>query len=254
MATPFLSSLKPNMTILVCSDVHANLTALEAVLQDAGTVDEVWCLGDVVGYGPDPNECIELLMQQPGLVCLLGNHDAATLDQIPLSSFNREARINIEWVQSVLKAHNLAFLQALPERRVIGQVTLTHGSPRNPVWEYLLDTVNAAENMRFFETQICMVGHTHLPVIFQMAEQNGLVERAGLKTGQTIEIDRRSILNPGSVGQPRDRDPRAAYALFDPQTMSWQPRRVEYSVGTVQQRIFNAGLPTRHALRLIDGW
>lgn len=242
------------MTILVLSDIHANLNALEAVIQDAGAVDAVWCLGDVVGYGPDPNECVELLTRLPNMICLLGNHDAAALGQIPLSLFNREARVSIEWVQSILSPDCLAFLKALPDRVIMDNVTLTHGSPRNPVWEYLLDTISAGENMHHFDTQICMVGHTHIPVAYLSANQNGQIDRAAMRPGVSLKLTQRAILNPGSVGQPRDRDPRAAYALFDPQQMTWQPRRVAYSIGGVQQRIFNAGLPTRHALRLMDGW
>ena len=146
MGNVFLSTLIL-CDILVLSDIHANLTALEAVFQSAGTVDAVWCLGDVVGYGPDPNECIELLRSQPNLACLMGNHDAAALGQIALETFNREARDSIQWLQSILKPENRDFLKSLPERMTIEQVTLAHGSPRNPVWEYLLDSHSACRKL-----------------------------------------------------------------------------------------------------------
>ena len=241
------------MRILVLSDVHANLTALEAVIASAGSVDAAWCLGDVVGYGPDPNECIEMIQTLPNLQCLIGNHDAAALGQIDLESFNREASESIRWQQSILTQPNRNFLQALPDKIVEGHVTLAHGSPRNPVWEYLLDPFTAAENFDNFETQFCFVGHTHLPLAYIYA-QDGQVERQAVNPGDTLQLNNRVILNPGSTGQPRDHDPRAAYAIFDDQRNTWQACRAEYDIKSVQHRIYNAGLPSRHAMRLIQGW
>jgi diadenosine tetraphosphatase ApaH/serine/threonine PP2A family protein phosphatase len=242
------------MRVLVISDIHANLTAFEAVLKAAGPVDSVWCLGDLIGYGPDPNECIERVRTLPNLICLMGNHDAAALNHIPLDTFNREARLSIQWIQGILKAENRDFLATLSEREVIDQVTLTHGSPRNPVWEYLLDTNTAAENFSYFDTQLCFVGHTHLPILYLSHPETNRLERRLLQDGDCLQITERAILNPGSSGQPRDHDPRAAFALFDPQSSTWEAHRVEYDIPSVQKRILAAGLPYRHAQRLSEGW
>jgi diadenosine tetraphosphatase ApaH/serine/threonine PP2A family protein phosphatase len=242
------------MRILVLSDIHANLTALEAVLSDAGTVDGVWCLGDVVGYGPDPNECVARIRMLPDAVCLLGNHDSAALGRIPIETFNQDARRSIEWIQNVLTKETFAFLAKLPERVVIDQVTLVHGSPRNPVWEYILDMHNANQNLSYFDTPICMVGHTHLPIAYISADASSDLRWTVPPEGEKITIEARAILNPGSVGQPRDHDPRASYAIFTPQDNGWEIRRVEYDIRAVQKRIRAADLPMRHALRLIEGW
>jgi predicted phosphodiesterase len=242
------------MRILVMSDIHANLTALEAVLQDAGSVDAVWCLGDVVGYGPDPNECIERLSTLPNLVCLLGNHDAAALGRINLQAFNAEARTSIHWLTEILTPQSRAFLESLPEKLETEHVTLAHGSPRNPVWEYLLDVFTAAVNFDFFTTQLCFVGHTHLPMAYFTNPDPNLVSWKILHNGGTLCPQLRAILNPGSVGQPRDHNPLSAYALYEPDTNCWISKRVAYDLEAVQDRIRAAGLPIRHAQRLSGGW
>ena len=242
------------MRILVLSDVHANMTALEAVLDDAGLVDAVWCLGDIVGYGPDPNECVARIRMLPNLVCILGNHDAAALSRIPIETFNQDARRSIEWMQDVLTKESFVFLSQLPETVVTGQVTLVHGSPRNPVWEYLLDLHNASQNLEYFDTQLCMVGHTHLPIAYVMEDGSNNLRWVAPTDGECMELKTRAILNPGSVGQPRDHDPRASYAIFYPEKSGWEIHRVEYDIRAVQKRIRAAALPMRHALRLLEGW
>lgn len=250
------------MKILVISDIHANLTALEAVLQDAGEIDAVWCLGDLVGYGPDPNECIERVQACPHLVCVLGNHDAAALQQIDPDSFNPEARQAILWTQNTLTPESQTFLSHLPERVSNPQVnsdaplpvTLVHGSPRQPVWEYLLDTQNAGRNFEYFETPYCFVGHTHLPVIYAQMEAQSDTHLFVPDPDTLLILSPRAILNPGSVGQPRDRDPRASYALYDSEQQTWLYRRVSYVVEAVQSRMENVGLPERHIRRLSLGW
>lgn len=242
------------MRILVLSDIHANITALEAVLQDAKSYDAVWCLGDVVGYGPDPNECVALIRMQPNLICLMGNHDSAALGRIPVETFNQDARRSLEWMQEILTPESFSFLAKLPERKVIDQVTLVHGSPRNPVWEYILDLHSAGQNLKHFDTQLCMVGHTHLPIIYMAVEGSKDLRWSVPPEGERIEIKTRAILNPGSVGQPRDHDPRASYAIFDPETNGWEIHRVLYDIESVQKRIRAAALPIRHALRLYEGW
>jgi predicted phosphodiesterase len=242
------------MRILVISDIHGNLTALEAVLEHAGEVDAVWCLGDLVGYGPDPNECVERIKSLPNLLCILGNHDAAVSKLMDISSFNPEARLSIEWTIEQLNEENARYLAGLPNMVVQGQVTVVHGSPRNPTHEYLLDTYLATLNFSYFETPACFVGHTHLPVQFLLENGRGYAELLIPREGIEFEIEPRSILNPGSVGQPRDRDVRASYALFDPQKHTWSYQRAEYDIPAVQERMKRASLPDRHVQRIAAGW
>ena len=243
------------MRILVISDIHANLTALQAVLENAGAFNAVWCLGDLVGYGPDPNESIELVRSLPNLECLLGNHDAAALGLIDISSFNHDAQLSAFWTQSKLTKENYLFLNNLNEITHTDKVTLTHGSPRNPIWEYIMDSYSAAENFKHFNTPICMVGHSHLPVSFEL---NG-TGKTTLKIHKpdalfTASSKNKVILNPGSVGQPRDHDPRASFAIFDDISLEWSLHRAEYDISSVQDRIIQSGLPSRHAVRLGFGW
>lgn len=243
------------MRILVISDIHANYEALEAVLADAGAVDETWCLGDIVGYGPDPNLCVEVVRELPNLTCLLGNHDVAVLGRMPLAAFNGEARRSLDLQSRVLTADNVDFLRSLPEATLTrGEVTLAHGSPRDPIWEYVLNTLAARLNFDYFETPFCFVGHAHLQCLFQLDEATNRILLGTSKPGKALEMKPRAIFNPGSVGQPRDRDPRAAYAIFDPEARTWEPRRVEYDIAAVQARIRELGMPEKHAVRIAEGW
>ncbi|MBT3322276.1 MAG: metallophosphoesterase family protein [Anaerolineae bacterium] len=243
------------MRVLVVSDIHANYTAFEAVLDNAGDFEALWCLGDIVGYGPDPNACVELLSEQKNLVCVPGNHDIAAMGQMPTEAFNGDARLSMLWQQRVLSASSMDFLNTL--QQVIEPhetVTLAHGSPRDPIWEYMINTLTARVNFLEFKTDFCFVGHTHVPSIFWYEEETDRVLLDIPNAGEPIELQGRVILNPGSVGQPRDRDPRAAYAIFDTETKIWEPHRVEYDIKSVQARIREANLPERHALRLEEGW
>ena len=243
------------MRILVLSDIHANYTAFEAVLADAGSTDEIWCLGDMVGYGPDPNAVVELVRELPQLTCLLGNHDVAVIGKMPFESFNGEARRSLMWTEKVMTADNVDFLNSLRQNvKVRGQVTLAHGSPRDPLWEYVLNTLSARLNFDQFDTPWCFVGHTHLQCLFRLTEANDRVTMEIPKVNETLALSPRQILNPGSVGQPRDRDPRAAYAIYDSGAHTWTAHRVKYNVAEVQERIRSAGLPEKHALRLEEGW
>lgn len=243
------------MPILVISDVHSNFTALQAVVRDAGTVDETWCLGDLIGYGPDPNQVVELVRRLSHLTCVLGNHDAALLHRMEFEAFNGDARRSLIWTDGVLTKDNLDFLRTLPEgAQTRGRVTLVHGSPRDPTWEYVNDTLAARPNFSHFDTPFCFVGHTHVPAIFALDEKADRVVPGRTKIGEPFTLTARAIVNPGSVGQPRDRDPRAAYAIYDSHQGTWEARRVQYDFSQVQQRIRDAGLPSRHALRLAEGW
>lgn len=226
------------MRILVMSDIHANYTALEAVLKSAGEVDETWCLGDLVGYGPDPNAVVEEIREIKNLTCLLGNHDVAAIGH-----------------EKVLSASNMDFLNSLPSKtKVRGEATMAHGSPRDPLWEYILNTLSARLNFEHFDTPWCFVGHSHIQCMFALDEQNDRVTLEQVKPDITISLRSKLILNPGSVGQPRDRDPRAAFAIYDTEARTWTPRRAEYNIAEVQERIRSAGLPEKHAARIAEGW
>ncbi len=243
------------MRTLIISDVHANLTALYAVLADAEPYDQVWCLGDVVGYGPDPNECIEVIRSLPLLKCVKGNHDAAIVGEIDIKAFNYEARSSLAWLQDELRPENKNWLAGLDERLIFEGITIAHGSPRNPIWEYVMDVRTAHENMMAFETPICLVGHTHIPCMYQADGDDRKSTHLYLMTpGESFSIECKAIVNPGSVGQPRDHNPKASYMICDDECAEWRYHRVAYDIGSVQKRILSAGLPQRHASRLSDGW
>ncbi|MFN8383813.1 MAG: metallophosphoesterase family protein [Anaerolineales bacterium] len=243
------------MRILVMSDIHANYTALEAVLKSAGDVDETWCLGDLIGYGPDPNAVVEEMRDIKNLTCLLGNHDVAAIGKMPLETFNGDARKSLMYHEKVLSASNMEFLNSLPSKtKVRGEATMAHGSPRDPLWEYILNTLSARLNFDHFDTPWCFVGHSHIQCMFALDEKKDRVTLEQTKPDVTISLHPKLILNPGSVGQPRDRDPRAAFAIYDTEARTWTPRRAEYNIAEVQERIRSAGLPEKHAARIAEGW
>jgi len=239
--------------VLVISDVHANLPALQAVLADAGSFDAVWCLGDLTGYGPEPNECISLMQTLPNLTCLTGNHDTAVLNQIDVNDFNDDARYTVLWTTDILSRENYAHLSSYPASQITSDYTLVHASPRHPIWEYILDAYTARINFKYFETDICLVGHTHLPGIFRQKGNHHI----GFEIPQTdhvVQMKGRAIVNPGSVGQPRDYNPQASYAILDPDNRVLVFRRVAYDIHAVQSRMIEAGLPERHIYRLSAGY
>jgi diadenosine tetraphosphatase ApaH/serine/threonine PP2A family protein phosphatase len=242
------------MRVLVISDIHANLTALETVLEDAGEFDTVWCLGDLVGYGPDPNECVERIRDLPNSCCLAGNHDHAVLGLMPLSRFNYEAQAAVSWTQQILSEKNREYLASLPLTIMKDPFLLTHGSPREPLWEYILDEHTALLNFENFQTDYCLIGHSHIPLLFFMPANEDQVLSLAMPEKEPFSLQPRMIINPGSVGQPRDLDPRASYALLDLKAETWELRRVAYDITDVQLRILEAGLPERHATRLVAGW
>jgi predicted phosphodiesterase len=269
------------MRVLIVSDIHANLVALETVLNAAaGEYDSLWCLGDVVGYGPRPNECIELIRERATL-CVMGNHDWAVLGRegINVDDFNPHARQAVLWTRDELTPENKSFLEQmphLPQRPDVPQypgrsasILVTHASPREPVWEYILTPNIALENFSIFAEEICLVGHTHKPAIFRLRLDAGAgndepeeylatVDYLQPQAGTTIRLEtspvRRLIINPGSVGQPRDNDPRAAYAILDMAEWSWQYERVSYPVELTQGQMRSAELPKRLIDRLSFGW
>jgi diadenosine tetraphosphatase ApaH/serine/threonine PP2A family protein phosphatase len=244
------------MRCLILSDIHANLTALETVLDDAGEYDFIWCLGDVIGYGPDPNECVAVLREHPHL-CLSGNHDWAALGKIDLRGFNTDARLSAEWTQRHLAPAARAYLEALPSSTVEAGYTLAHASPRQPIWEYILDPITAANNFDAFKTTICLVGHTHIPAMYHLpddARDGRECEPHAPLWNKPMHLNSgRWIVNPGSVGQPRDGNPDAAYAILDTENSVWEYRRVPYSVHETQQRMRDQRLPARLIERLAQG-
>ncbi len=241
------------MRYLVISDIHGNLSAFQTVLKDAeGQFDFVWCLGDVVGYGPDPNECVALLREHPHR-SLSGNHDWAVLGRLDLSTFNDDARNAIAWAQGVLTDESRTYLEALPSLTVENDFTLTHASPRHPVWEYITDRYTAQVNFEHFETDYCLVGHTHVPIVFEELDDDEIMTHAPVYAQPLPLNGARLIINPGSVGQPRDHDPRSAYAILDTERMTWEHRRVAYPIAATQERMNNYDLPYRLIARLDYG-
>jgi len=174
---------------------------------------------------------------------------------MPLETFNGDARRALIYHEKVLTASNMDYMRSLSlSKTVCGEATLAHGSPRDPIWEYILNTLTARVNFGHFETPWCFVGHSHVQCMFALDEKTDRVTLEQTKADTTIMLRSKLILNPGSVGQPRDRDPRAAYAIYDTQARTWTPRRVEYNIAEVQQRIREVGLPEKHAVRIGEGW
>jgi diadenosine tetraphosphatase ApaH/serine/threonine PP2A family protein phosphatase len=243
------------MAILVLSDIHANLEALEAVLADAAPFDDVWFLGDAVGYGPDPNAVVERLLALAPACWLAGNHDWAALGRLDLADFNPDARTAAQWTAKALTPAVRSFLDTLEPRleRVADRYTLVHGSPRHPIWEYILDAGTAAENFADFGAPVGLFGHTHVPVVFEES-LDGILRRPYILGQPLATDDARRLINPGSVGQPRDGDPRASYLLLDLATGLVTFRRAAYDIEAVQAKILQAGLPPRLAARLSYGW
>ncbi len=242
------------MRVLIITDVHGNEVALEAVLADAkGQYDVVWCLGDLVGYGPNPNECVERVQELPSLICLVGNHDKAALGDIDLSTFNVDARTSTEWSQSVLNDKNREYLAGLTGSVITDGFTLAHGSPREPVWEYILDSYTALANFDYFNTRTCFVGHTHTPIIYHMFESACQAYMPSYDE-ELYLTEGRFIVNPGSVGQPRDGNPDAAYGILDTERNVFIHKRVPYDIAETQKRMREHELPMRLVLRLELGW
>ena len=243
------------MHYAIIADIHANLAAFQAVLEDIkhrGGVEEVWCLGDVVGYGPDPHQCIELLRQY-NHVCVAGNHDWAAIDKLSLSEFNSDAAAACRWTAQQLSPEDVEYLESLPLVIEKDNFTLVHGSPREPIWEYLLSVSNARENFAYFHSQFCLVGHSHVPSVFKYTE-TGDCSFSPFKANIGLVLGRsRLIINPGGIGQPRDGDPRASYAMFDSEARMVRLYRVPYDIGITQARMVEHNLPMRSVARLSYG-
>ena len=241
------------MKALIVSDIHSNLEALGSVIADAarnGGFDEVWSLGDLVGYGPDPAACIELL-QQHDARCVAGNHDLAVSGRLGLEWFNEYAAEAARWTIGQLADTDVEYLQGLPLRMEMYGFTAVHGSPRDPVWEYVVNSAAALAAFENIDTPRCLVGHSHVPFVCRL-EDGAPAFR--LPTGDPAELgDGRAVVNPGSVGQPRDGDPRASYAVYDSDMGTITHRRVEYDIPTTQRKMRERGLPEYLAERLSHG-
>lgn len=243
------------MRIAVVSDIHSNAVALETVLAVAGSFDQLWNIGDTIGYGPRPNECVAV-MREHAAVMIAGNHDLACIGKLDLSDFNTDARIANLWNGEQLEHDLRAYLESLQPRHPIDErFMVAHGSPRNPIWEYLLSKSQAEANFPHFTQQVCFIGHSHVPLYFELSEDGMCSQPRLFQAGQELVIDanRRYLINPGSVGQPRDQDPRAAYAILDTDAGTVRLNRVEYDVSQTQRQMREAGLPTSLIRRLSYG-
>jgi predicted phosphodiesterase len=239
------------MRIAVLSDIHGNLPALEAVLEALKPYDAVWQLGDIVGYGPQPDEVVARLAKE-NATGVRGNHDAAALGDLETDSFNDDARYAVEWTAKTIAPDTRDWLAKLPERNENEPFTLVHGSPRDPTWEYVFTASIARGNLSSFSTRHCLVGHTHIPVVYR--DKNGRMEGIQVEDGDMLELGtQRVLLNPGSVGQPRDGDPRASAMVYDTEAATLEWRRVEYPVEQVQKLMAARQLPPRLARRLAYG-
>lgn len=243
------------MRIAVLSDIHGNLPALEAVLAALKPYDAVWQLGDIVGYGPQPDEVVALLTSV-GATGVRGNHDSAAIGLLDTDAFNDDARTAVEWTADHIQPVTRDWLAALPLRAENEPFTLVHGSPRDPTWEYVYSAGVARANMSLFETAHCLVGHTHVPLVFR--QRGSKVEGININDGTSLALGaERLVINPGSVGQPRDGDPRASAMLIDADagdgaaTLEWH--RVEYPITKVQELMQQVGLPRRLSARLQFG-
>lgn len=260
------------MRAAIISDVHGNALALEQVMADAmtfGPIDEIWCVGDIVGYGPDPTTCVSELIDAAYLgtrvVAIAGNHDRAATGGLSTSRFNPAAKRAAQWTTDHLDGRTHTYLERLREIEVVGAFTIVHGSPSDPLWAYTTHPEDALDCLLTVQTAHCVVGHTHTPSLFELTPRASdskfrpaLPEPVPFEMGSVVELRPgvRYVVNPGSVGQPRDGDPRAAYVLYERSTTGreWlQLRRVPYDISAVQARMRAEGLPDALANRLSFG-
>jgi predicted phosphodiesterase len=242
------------MKVAVISDIHGNRQAFEATLEAVAASDaaELWCLGDLVGYGADPDACVELAREHAA-VCLAGNHDLAVTGEIPLDEFSRGASLAVQWTQDVIAPDNLAFLASLSPTGAEGPVGLYHASPRDPVWEYVLSTLLAELCLDEQRHRLCLIGHSHVALSFGRREGE-LTTGEPRRGGAQLDVGAGEwLLNPGSVGQPRDGDPRAAWLLLDLDEPSVSFERTDYDIAGAAAAIRAARLPDSLAERLEYG-
>jgi diadenosine tetraphosphatase ApaH/serine/threonine PP2A family protein phosphatase len=239
------------MRIAVLSDIHSNIVALDAVLSSIGTIDALWHLGDTVGYGPEPDAVVGRLTEL-NAVGVRGNHDAAAAGGNEIDWFNTDARAAMEWTRKRITKGTRAWLEALPKIRTEDAFTLVHGSPRDPIWEYITSQPVARANLAALTTRYGLHGHTHIPICWR--EDDGRVEAVSPGDGSSLVLDERAVLlNPGSVGQPRDGDPLASYMVIDTEAGRCTWSRVAYDIAAVQAAMVDQRLPQRLSARLSYG-
>jgi diadenosine tetraphosphatase ApaH/serine/threonine PP2A family protein phosphatase len=244
------------MRAAILTDVHSNLAALEAVLAHAArqqALDQIWSMGDLVGYGPQPSECLARL-QEHDFQSVSGNHDLAVVGGIDTRWFNAAAATTNLWNANRITEEERAYLKGLPKTLVLDDISLVHGSLRDPVWEYMFSLDAAIAQFEEMTTPFSLVGHTHVPLVF-VEQPDGLApEWREIADGDVVELsDRRLIMNPGGVGQPRDGDPRAAYAIYDGDARTVAFHRVPYDIERTQAIMAEAGLPPSLISRLTRG-
>jgi predicted phosphodiesterase len=242
------------MKVAVVSDIHANRHAFEATLEAVASSDasELWCLGDLVGYGAEPDACVELARRHAA-VCLAGNHDLAVTGELALGEFSRGASVAAQWTREVIDPENLAFLEGLRPQGQEAEVGLFHASPRDPVWEYVLSSLLAELCLNQQENRICLIGHSHVALSF-VRQEGELATGEPRRAGTQLDVgDGEWLLNPGSVGQPRDGDPRASWLLLDLDGMAATFHREDYDVAGAAAAIRAARLPDSLAERLEYG-
>ncbi|MFL5846669.1 MAG: metallophosphoesterase family protein [Solirubrobacteraceae bacterium] len=239
------------MRVAVVSDIHGNRHAFEAVLADVATTgaDELWCLGDLVGYGADPDACVELASEHAA-VCLAGNHDLAVTGALSLDEFSRGAEIAARWTQEVIRPENLAYLQGLEPSGDVEGIGLFHASPRDPIWEYVLSALLAEMCLDTASERLVLIGHSHVALSFVRREGDIATGERRVGGDQADISEGEWLMNPGSVGQPRDGDPRAAWLLLDTDAATATWHRVEYDVAGAAAAIRHARLPDSLAERL----
>ena len=226
----------------VISDIHANLEALNAVLLQMGSVDRILCLGDIVGYGPNPNECLAIIRDKK-VLCVAGNHDKAVLGQIDMSHFTLDGQEAVIWTLSAIKKENLDFLKSLPLEVREDDFIGVHGSLKNQLHEYITSVRESVSTFEAMDKTLCFVGHSHRPFIFQK-DTKGNYAADVLKDGEEVDVSKihKAIINSGSVGQPRDGDPRASFCLYDSRKKIVKIKKVDYDIVSVQGKMKKAGL------------
>jgi len=237
----------------IISDIHSNLEALTTVLThiENNKVDNILCLGDIVGYGPNPNECVELVKSNCSII-IAGNHDVACIDISEAKYFNSFAKQAIFWTGENLWDSSRSFISQLPLHEEIENVYLVHASPDNPAdWNYVSSSVEAKFSFLYFSNQICFIGHSHVPLIYVKTDDNKVIEKK--KDYLTIESNERYLINIGSVGQPRDNNPDAAYAILDTDKKEYQLVRLPYDYEETQQKMLEQKLPSFLIERLRNG-
>ena len=240
------------MRYAIVSDVHSNIEALDAVFAQLREDDKLLCLGDIVGYGPNPNECVQNIRAR-ATATVLGNHDVAAIDNFGLAYFNPAAREAMKWTQGVLTPENLAWLDSLGYEIRMPEFLLVHGAPVN-YFEYILDKAAAARAFAATDAPLIFIGHTHIAEVYTL-KPDGTIEHAHLQQGGEVKLlpGLRYVINVGSVGQPRDLNPRSSFGFYDSDAQTLTVTRVEYPIAQVQEKIVSAHLPDALARRLLVG-